>query len=1042
MILSKKKQFSSTDTLPFIRVNEEEVEVKLQSLDIDVKVNGLYAETTQKMVFYNPNYIDLEGELQFPMLDGGLVCGYALDIDGKMRDGVIVSKQKARMVLETEIRKGIDPGLIEQVMGNIYRTRVYPIPAKGSRQVNITYTSDLTVNNNSASYHLPLKHASEIDQVKLKIEVMRSDIKPEISGGNGNLSLIGWKDKWVSEAVLKKGAMLDDLRIEMPDLPEQFMMTEETDENEVFFCVSNSYEGLKESKSLKPENVSIIWDASGSRNNIGKDIEFIKELLGKWSKLSIDLIVFRNKLDPKTKTFNILNGKSDELIKYLEQIPYDGGTDLSLLDIDNQKGVLCLLFSDGLGTIKSDLPSQSKKRVFTISSSANSNTALLKNIGQQSGGGFINLQRLSIPDGINIICDNSKNIQITKSEGCDDLFISPGQKRFTIIGKLSKETANIALSGLSEDKSIKISKNNSPKGNVLSKVWAGSEVEKLSISENENKEKILSIGMQYGIVTSGSSLIVLETLEQYLEHGIQPPDSLPELRQKYRENISENENNKKKEKDIHINHIAELWKERLEWWKKEYPKTIEKKKLAVNRISELNPMIDERPNELQYCMTSIDTMDLADEDDVVLGSEPSVRASERMRMSRDEYACESIQIGDRAEKPISAKGMASVIIDEWDPDTEYLNKIKKVSNEKKYDTYLIERKNHYNSPSFFLDCGDYFLKQGLKDYAIRILTNLLEMGLDDVSLKRMFAWRMQQAGELDTAIKTFRNIKDDRDDEPQSYRDLALALEERWQKNKNETDINEAMSLFYKVIEKEWERFPEIEIIALMELNRVIYLAKKADITIPEFIDKRLIKHLDLDIRIAMSWDADLTDVDLHVFEPTGEHAYYDHNRTIIGGLVSKDFTQGYGPEEYLLRKAAPGTYKIKAHYYGSHQQKLFGGCTVIVTLFTNYGRENEVKKTLTLRLDKPGDDLIIGEVKIEGELEEKEKEDLFRKLKVDMSVDEVTGIIGQPDEIKGSGDKEIEMIYKKDNRNIHILFNPKLVSVKEKMEGAKLDLL
>ena len=42
-----------------------------------------------------------------------------------------------------------------------------------------------------------------------------------------------------------------------------------------------------------------------------------------------------------------------------------------------------------------------------------------------------------------------------------------------------------------------------------------------------------------------------------------------------------------------------------------------------------------------------------------------------------------------------------------------------------------------------------------------------------------------------------------------------------------------------------------------------------------------------------MSWDADLTDVDLHVFEPTGEHAYYGHNRTSVGGLVSLDFRQG-----------------------------------------------------------------------------------------------------------------------------------------------------
>ena len=69
-------------------------------------------------------------------------------------------------------------------------------------------------------------------------------------------------------------------------------------------------------------------------------------------------------------------------------------------------------------------------------------------------------------------------------------------------------------------------------------------------------------------------------------------------------------------------------------------------------------------------------------------------------------------------------------------------------------------------------------------------------------------------------------------------------------------------------------------------------------------LDKRLIKPIDCDMRITMTWDADNTDIDLHVIEPSGERAFYGHNRTTIGGRVSRDFTQGYGPEEYMLRKA------------------------------------------------------------------------------------------------------------------------------------------
>ncbi|MAA77677.1 MAG: hypothetical protein CL916_00335 [Deltaproteobacteria bacterium] len=192
-----------------------------------------------------------------------------------------------------------------------------------------------------------------------------------------------------------------------------------------------------------------------------------------------------------------------------------------------------------------------------------------------------------------------------------------------------------------------------------------------------------------------------------------------------------------------------------------------------------------------------------------------------------------------------------------------------------------------------------------------------------------------------------------------------MAYGERWEKKGKEEDIHEAVKGLYHVVCRSWERFPEIEIIALMELNRLLHLAKKSGISTRESIDPRLIKHLDLDVRISMSWDADLVDIDLHVDEPTGETAYYSHCDTKIGGHVSRDFTDGYGPEEYILRRGYKGEYKIRAHYYGSHQQGIAGPCTVIVHVFTNYGRKDEQRQCLMLRLEKSGADFTVGTIKI-----------------------------------------------------------------------------
>jgi uncharacterized protein YfaP (DUF2135 family) len=181
------------------------------------------------------------------------------------------------------------------------------------------------------------------------------------------------------------------------------------------------------------------------------------------------------------------------------------------------------------------------------------------------------------------------------------------------------------------------------------------------------------------------------------------------------------------------------------------------------------------------------------------------------------------------------------------------------------------------------------------------------------------------------------------------------------------------MELLYGVVTNTWDRFAEIELIALEELNRLIVVAQRLPeptrvaVRLPD-MDRRLRGLLDLDLRIVMSWDADLTDIDIWVTEPTGEKADYTNQLTAIGGSVSRDFTQGYGPEEYALRDLVPGTYRIQANYYGSQQQKLIGSVTLRVVVFTNYGRPDEDMREITVRLPEAKSVVDVGSVDLAGE--------------------------------------------------------------------------
>merc|ERR1712086_19301 len=79
------------------------------------------------------------------------------------------------------------------------------------------------------------------------------------------------------------------------------------------------------------------------------------------------------------------------------------------------------------------------------------------------------------------------------------------------------------------------------------------------------------------------------------------------------------------------------------------------------------------------------------------------------------------------------------------------------------------------------------------------------------------------------------------------------------------------------------------------------------------------------------------------------------NNCSAIGGHLSKDFTQGYGPEVYLLQSPAPGSYLVRAKYYASHQASASTGTTsVIIWSFVNLGGTpgTEQADFRTIRLD------------------------------------------------------------------------------------------
>lgn len=300
---------------------------------------------------------------------------------------------------------------------------------------------------------------------------------------------------------------------------------------------------------------------------------------------------------------------------------------------------------------------------------------------------------------------------------------------------------------------------------------------------------------------------------------------------------------------------------------------------------------------------------------------------------------------------------SSISLQPWEPKAGYLDRLRQSPPAERYSVYREEYSSHQFQPGFFLDVAGLFFDTKEPALALRILSNLAELQLDDPALLRVLAHRLVQADRPELALPLFERVLKLRPEEPQSRRDLALVCA-RVKQNQR------AVDLLWEVVSQSWDRrFPEIETIALGELNAIAATCgEKLDLS---RIDARFLKNLPVGLRVILTWDADACDIDLHVSDPDGEEAYYGNKSTAQGGQMSDDFTGGYGPEEFLLRDPKSGKYRIKIHYFGDTRQTALGPVTAHVRLLTGFGTKKQKERLLTVRLDDEKEDLEIGEIEI-----------------------------------------------------------------------------
>ena len=446
----------------------------------------------------------------------------------------------------------------------------------------------------------------------------------------------------------------------------------------------------------------------------------------------------------------------------------------------------------------------------------------------------------------------------------------------------------------------------------------------------------------------------METVADYVRYQITPPE---ELQREYYQRLNKEKQDKEKAKKEHLDHIVKLSEEQSKWWNTSFPITGTKPKKETTVTAELQGRV--AGISVQRDAVGIRAVASANSEQLSeVSASAYSRSSRKERRQNKKAAKETAQVlNDEEESEAEDRSgelanTSKIALNDYNPDTPYLKVMEYADPAKAVETYYKLKKEYGQTPSFYVDVADYFFKKGDAEQAVLVVSNLAELSLEDAQLLRVLAYKLSAYKAYPEAVSISRKVVAIREEEPQSYRDLGLALAQAG-------EYQQAVETLYKVVERPWDsRFRDIQLIVMNEINDLVNTQKGIRTS---FIDKRLLKKEPVDIRVVLTWDTDNSDMDLWVTDPEDEKCYYGHRQTYLGGIISQDVTGGYGPEEFMLKKAPKGTYKIAVNYYGNRSQKQLFPVSLRITFFTHYGTPQEKKQETTVRLSNQREVIEVG---------------------------------------------------------------------------------
>lgn len=394
--------------------------IKYQRVEVDIK--DQVAVTKMEQVFQNNVNRVLEATYIFPVPAEAAITDFAMYIKGKRVTAELLEKGKARKIYEDIVRRMRDPGLLEYMDRNLFKLRVYPIPAGGTQKLEIEYSQVLRRDAGMHCYTYPLKTpgqaARTLEDFTVTARITSKEAIKNVYSPT-HQDLMGISRKGDHEVVIgfeKNRAVLDkDFVLYYTVSEKEFglnLLTQRSKDQDGYFMLMITPQAEFEEAEILPRKVCFVMDTSGSMS--GEKVKQAKGALRHCvgnlkAKDSFNIVRFSTDVETFAEALVPANQANLEKARaFIDRMAARGGTDINgallqgLRVVKTEAGGdetsphMIVFLTDGLPTVgERDIDkiianvsgaNKRKSRIFVFGVGHDVNTRLLDRIAEDNRG--------------------------------------------------------------------------------------------------------------------------------------------------------------------------------------------------------------------------------------------------------------------------------------------------------------------------------------------------------------------------------------------------------------------------------------------------------------------------------------------------------------------------------------------------------------------------------------------------------------------------------------------------------------------------------